>query len=125
MDAPDVAPCRMNRWLFGPVALAALAAVALAVFQTRTAWFREMDVRGDWHRMVFQSSAVLLPLSFLLFAFGVQWALRRQRALAAVALLPLPAWTACLLWTEGLLSNYCWFALGGLQMQGITPFGAQ
>lgn len=124
MDASSSA-CRTPRWLVGVVSVVSAAAVVLALFQTRTEWFKTMDTKGEWHKLVWESTAVLLPLAVLLFAFGVQWALRRRPSLAVPALLPLPAWIACLLLVDSLLANDCWWAIIGMQLQGIQPFGVR
>lgn len=134
MDVPAVS--RPERLLLAAVVAASLASTALAVFLTRTAWFRVHD--GAWHLRAVKASGVLLPVAVLLFALGVEWAIRKRPALALAALVPLPAWIASLhltrmeapagateavLTNANLLVNDFWLALVMLQMQGIQPFG--
>ena len=129
--AADSKTCRV---LQAAVVAVSLASIVLAVGLTQTAWFR---VHAGWHLPAIKASFVMLPVTFLLFAFGVQWALRRRAVIAVAALVPLPVWFAALhltrmetppggeamLTNANLLVNDIWLALIFLPMQGIQPFG--
>lgn len=131
-----------SRWckaLHGAVGVLSVACAAVAFWLTRTDWFRSVD--GEWHVRAVKAALVALPVSILLFAFGVQWLARRRPWPALAALLPLPIWIACLHLTRlevpqgaqpgteaalvngNLLVNDAWMAIVISQMQGIAPFG--
>ena len=128
---------RAQRVLTVAVIAIAAASIVLAFWLTRTAWFRTSD--GMWHLRVLKASALLLPASILLFALGVEWAMKRRALIAVAALLPLPAWIVTLHMThvepamspgaEGVLSNAnllvndLWLGIIMMQMQGLQPFG--
>ncbi len=105
------------------VATLSAACIAVALFATRVGFFRESDPDGTWHVRLWDASAVAVPLTFLLFALGVQWAMRQRAALAVLAMLPLVAWIACVRFFENVLANDVWVALITLQLQGLNPFG--
>jgi hypothetical protein len=118
-----------HRVLLGVVGVVSVASLGLAVVLTRTGLFLN---HGELQIQAIEASLVLFPVALLLFAFGVQWAMRKRRALAILALLPLPAWIACLHLTRqgpqglenaNLLVNDVWILLLGLQLQGVTLFG--
>ena len=113
------------------------ASFALAAWLAQTAWFRHHD--GTWHVRAVKASGLLLPAAILLFALGVEWALRKRWSLAVPALLPLCAWVVSLhrvgietrddgaagvLSNLNILVNDCWMAIIMMQMQGLRPFGA-
>lgn len=128
---------RTRRVLEVVVIAVAAASIVLAFWLTQTAWFRTSD--GMWHLRVVKASALLLPASILLFALGVEWAMKRRALIAVAALLPLPAWILGLhamrvepplspgaegvLANANLLVNDLWLGIVMMQMQGLQPFG--
>ena len=128
---------RAQRVLAVAVLTISAASIVVAFWLTRTAWFRTSD--GMWHLRVVKASALLLPASILLFALGIEWAIKRRALIAVAALLPLPAWIITLHMTHvepsmspgatAVLSNAnilvkdLWLGIVMMQMQGLQPFG--
>lgn len=122
-SSPGPQRCRGRLALTIAVAVVSLLSIVVVAAQAQTEWFRDHDAGGVWHVRVQDATLVLLPLSVLLFAFGVQWALRRRPLMAVLGLAPLVAWSAILLLRDGLLATDLYVAFAVAQMSGIQPFG--
>lgn len=109
---------------YGGLALATASVLALAVANGSTEWFRSSEAAGRNLGRLWDASLVLLPLSILLFAGGVQWLVERRWVAAALALPALPAWVLAFLLHDSMLAKNAFTLLVVLQLQGIDPFGS-
>ena len=120
---PGEQRCRGRHALTVAVIAVSLLSILVVAAQAQTEWFKNHDAGGRWHVHVQDATLVLLPLSVLLFAFGVQWAIRRKALLAIFGIAPLAAWSAIVLLHDGLLATDLYFAFAFASMSGIQPFG--
>lgn len=105
------------------VGLSAVAILALSWANTLVDYLKAQET-GELHLALMKANLVLAPVAVVLFGLAFGWLRERRFVVGAAAFLPLPVWSAVLLWVENWVANDFWFAIVGLRFQGIDPFGA-
>ena len=106
------------------VVIVALILVAATLGMTRIAFFKETDTDGFWHARILEVTLLLPPLAAIFFAHGVAWWRRGLRVRGLAALAAFPAWALVLFSVNTVIANDFWWAIVGMQLQGMQPFGA-
>lgn len=127
VNAPDCVSVGSSRGAVvgsGAVLLVSLVLIAASMGMTQVAFFKESDSDGFWHARIIEVTLLLTPVAAIFFAHGVAWWRRGLRVRGVAALAAFPAWALVLFSVNTVIANDFWWAIVGMQLQGMQPFGA-